>query len=169
MGDLVSNTTDIITDVIKREVGETGDAIVNDPSDGGGRTQFGISERSNPEAWKDGHVTEEEARAIYERKYVLGPGFDRVQNENLRAQLVDWGVNSGPSVAISKLQALLNVEVDGHLGPHTLAAIASCDPIGLNNHLMVERVKMIGRIVQKNPSQLKFLGGWLNRTCEFLI
>ena len=52
---------DIITDIMLRE---GWDMMTNDPLDKGGRTQFGISEKSNPLAWTDNHVTEAEARAI---------------------------------------------------------------------------------------------------------
>jgi lysozyme family protein len=156
---------DVIGDIIEREGGSK---VTNDPADGGGRTQYGISERSNPEAWADNKVTEEEARAIYVRKYVEGPHFDLVTDPLLRAQLIDFGVNSGPAVAIMKLQEILQVEVDGKLGPETLGALSQVHPDDINNLLAGSRVRMIGRIVQKNPSQLKFLSGWLNRATEFL-
>lgn len=143
--------------------------ITNDPSDRGGRTQWGISEKSNPQAWLDGKVTEPEARAIYEFKYVTGPGFDKIKDERLFRQLVDFGVPSGPGVAIMKLQALVGAKVDGVLGPKTLALVNAAEPVRLNNQLALERIKMIGRIVHKNPSQSKFLNGWLNRAIDFFI
>ena len=103
---------DIIDDVIRREGGEK---ATNDEHDGGGRTQFGIAERSNPQAWADGKVTEAEARAIYTAKYIVGPGFDRITDPRLQAQLVDFGVTSGPAVAIQKVQSLVGQEPDGIL------------------------------------------------------
>lgn len=160
---MTKTDSEIISEVIAREGAATKDA-----QDGGGRTQFGISERSNPAAWADGKVTEQEARETYERKYVKGPGFNRIPDDRLRAQLIDFGVNSGPAVAIQKLQEILQVEADGILGPQTLAAIAADRADELNNLLVGARVRMIGRIVSKNPSQLKFLSGWLNRATEFL-
>lgn len=143
--------------------------VTNDPADRGGRTQWGISEKHNPQAWLDGKVTEPEARAIYEQKYVVGPGFDKVADPRLRAQLVDFGVPSGPSMAIMKLQGLVGAKIDGVLGPKTLALVNAAEPVRLNNQLALERVKMIGRIVHKNPSQSKFLNGWLNRAIEFFL
>ena len=162
---------EIIDDILRREGGSK---KTNDPKDGGGRTQYGIAERSNPKAWADGKVTEEEARAIYEQKYIIAPGFNKIPHPKLQAQLVDFGVNSGPRVAIEKLQAIVGADVDGEIGPQTLAAVETFykdvdDPARLNNLLVVERVKMIGRIVVRNPSQVKFLSGWLNRAFEFLI
>lgn len=159
----------IIDAIIERE---GGDKVTNDPTDGGGRTAYGISETSNPEAWKDGKVSEEEARAIYTLKYVAAPGFNQVKDESLKAQLVDFGVNSGPYIAIRNLQDALGLKADGVIGPETLTALESLQGDALrllNNALVAARVKMFGRIVAKNPSQLKFLSGWLNRALEFLL
>lgn len=155
----------VISDIIEREGGSR---VTNDPQDRGGRTQYGIDERSNPEAWMDGKVTEEEARAIYTAKYVHGPGFDKIVDDRLRAQLVDFGVNSGPAVAIQKIQKLVEVIEDGILGPHTLAAVNARRGDDLSNRLVAERIRLIGRIVSKHPAQIKFLNGWLDRALQFL-
>ena len=153
----------IISDVILREGAPT-----NDPVDSGGRTAYGISEKSNPQAWADGKVTEEEAREIYLRKYVVGPGFDKISDPQLQTQLVDFGVTSGPQLAIMKLQECVGAEIDGILGPKTLNLIEGIYCPDVNNRLVAARVRMIGKIVVKNPTQLKFLNGWLNRALEFL-
>lgn len=153
---------DIITNEIKIEGAPT-----NDPTDKGGRTAFGISEKANPSAWLNGAPTEAEARAIYQAKYVDAPGFGAIKDPSLQAQLIDFGINSGAMIAIMKLQSILGVEVDGIMGPETLDVISSSQ-LNLNNLLVASRIRMIGKIVQKNPSQLKYLGGWLNRSLEFL-
>jgi len=155
---------DPITNVIAREGPPT-----NDPVDRGGRTAFGISERANPEAWKDGKVTEEEARGIYEAKYVKGPRFDQVSDPHLQAQLIDFGVTSGPLVAIQKLQDILGVKPDGVLGPITLTALAKAQVDTVNNALVAARLRMICRIVQKNPSQVRFLYGWCDRALQWMV
>lgn len=155
---------EIITDIIKREGEKT-----DDPADRGGRTEFGISEAANPEAWADNKVTEAEARAIYEAKYVLGPKFDKILDPGLRAQLVDYGVNSGPMIAIMKLQEIVHEVVDGVLGPDTLHALSNYPPEYVNNRLVIARVKMIGRIISKNPTQVKYINGWLDRATQFLV
>lgn len=154
---------DLIDQIILREGGSK---ETDDPSDKGGRTKFGISEKSNPEAWKDGEVTRDEARKIYHQKY-LKP-FEGLEREDFYEQIVDFGVTSGPRLAIQKLQEILNVNVDGVLGSDTLAKVQVSRETGINNNLAASRIKMIGRIVQKNPSQLKFLSGWLNRALEFI-
>lgn len=141
--------------------------ITNRPSDRGGRTQWGISEKSNPDLWADNVVTEEEARKRYEEKYVKAPGFDQITDSQLKAQLVDFGVTSGPQMAIQKLQECLRVEVDGQLGPKTLAAANAQDPKRLSNQLALARIKMIGRLVNRDPKQASNLNGWINRSAEF--
>lgn len=155
---------DIITDIL---VKEGGPKVTNDPLDAGGRTQYGISEASNPLAWLDGKVTEEEARAIYLQKYVIWPRFNLVP-PSLQTQLIDYGVNSGPLIATMKLQTILGMDADGVIGPKTLAALSLADPKWVNNELVKARVEMICRICQKNPSQLKYLLGWARRALSFL-
>lgn len=157
----MSKVDDLITAIIAKE---GGGVVTNHPHDAGGRTQFGISERSNPAAWVDGKVTEEEARAIYLQKYVKGPGFDQVIDPRLQAQLVDFGVTSGPHVAIHYLQEVVGAATDGRLGPATLSRIDAAT----NTKLVAARIKMICRIVAKTPTQLTFLVGWVSRALEFL-
>lgn len=154
----------VIEAVIKEEGG-----FSNDPADKGGRTQYGIAEKFHPEAWADGQVTQEEARNIYFKKYVEGPGFSGVKNTPLLHQLVDFGVNSGPFVATQHLQTALGVEVDGKIGPKTLEALEKADQTLVNNKIVASRVKLLCKICVKNPSQLKFLSGWVDRAFEFLI
>lgn len=156
-------TNDIIEAILKREGG-----YVNNPADHGGRTAYGIAERFNPDAWADGRVSIEEARAIYLKKYVLEPGFDRIVDESLKAHLVDFAVNSGPGFVIEKLQSVLGVGVDGKLGPASLAALALREAREVNNLMVGERVKMLARIVVRDRTQLTFHVGLVNRACEFL-
>lgn len=152
------------------ELREGGSAVTADPLDKGGRTQFGISETANPEAWSDGVVTEQEARAIYLQKYVVHPKFDTLPSI-LQPLCIDWGVISGPQLVIMRLQTLLNVTPDGALGAHTLAALP-ITPEGLirvQNLLVAARIRQVGKIVAKDPSQVKYVNGWLNRALEFLL
>jgi lysozyme family protein len=159
-------TDNINQDITREEKIEGG--LVNDPADPGGRTFMGISEKSNPDLWTNGPPSEPQVRARYLSRYVQGPGFDKVSDPTLQAQLIDFGVNSGPAIAIQKLQVILGVAVDGVLGPGSLQSLSRGNPRDINNRLVVARCKMIATLVQKNPSQLKFLGGWLDRALQFL-
>jgi len=154
-------------DIIQREINSEG-GYSNDPADKGGETQYGISKVSNPTAWTDGPPTEVQAREIYRQKYLQATKLDQIQDYGLRTQLVDWAVTSGPFVAISHLQDILGVHPDGLIGPQTLQALLTVHPEAVSNALVAARVKMIARVVQRDPSQLKYLLGWLSRAVEFL-
>jgi lysozyme family protein len=171
MGDVIlmtDKTTDIITDVIKREGGST---ATNDPTDAGGRTQYGISETAHPKAWEDGKVTEDEARAIYIQKYVIYPGFHTIPptHAHVMEQLVDFGVLSGQHTAVKHLQRVLGVKDDGVFGPKSLATLIQHNPQTINNKLVIARVLMLGRIVERKHDQAKYINGWLNRAVSFMV
>lgn len=164
---------DFIDEIIKREGGAV---ETNDPADAGGRTKFGISEKSNPEAWKNGPPTYEQARAIYIKKYVMP--FEGIEDVNLVHQCVDWGVTSGPDRVIRVLQQLVGASVDGVVGPQTLAAINTYNSgtlfgvkvpgfVLLNLALRDARQMMYASITKARPTNLKFLLGWLRRAQEF--
>lgn len=72
--------------------------------DQGGRTMWGISEKANPEAWRNGPPTLDEAIAIYKHKYWDGMGIDNVPAA-MRLNLFDAAVNEGPGKARELLNA----------------------------------------------------------------
>lgn len=153
---------------IQTVLANEGKGTTNVSGDAGGMTTDGLSEKFNPDAFKNGPPTDAQVRAIYEAKYVVGPHFDQIKDPGIQAQMVDWGVNSGPAVAVKFLQHIIGVPQDSILGPSTLQAMEAMNPTVVNNALVAERVKMIGRIVTMNPSQAKFCSGWLNRAVEFI-
>lgn len=155
---------DIIDEVIEREGPPT-----DDPDDPGGRTKFGISEHSHPDAWADGDVSSAEAHAIYRLEYIEKPRFDRVEPIALREQLIDFGVTSGPRRPILFLQHILGVDRDGVIGPGTLAALAARDPREVNNLLVGLREQFYRDVVRARPSSQKFLKGWIRRARKFLL
>lgn len=154
----------LISEIIQREsVKDT-----NNPKDSGGRTKYGISERWNPEAWAKGAPSLQDARAIYQDRYITKPGFPLLMfNDGLFSQVVDFGVLSGPKVAIMHLQKVLGVVQDGILGPSTIEAIKKVNPDVVNNRLVDDRVLMLDRVVQKHPQDLEFIFGWHTRALSF--
>jgi lysozyme family protein len=141
---------------------------VNDPSDAGGETKFGISKRAHPDI-NIKALTKDQARDILVQDYIIDPGFGDLTPGSLRDQLIDFGYHSGPSAAIRTLQAVLGVPVDGVLGPSTRAALQRWDPIRLNNALVKARVVKLAALVQAKPQNLKFIKGWLIRALDFLV
>jgi lysozyme family protein len=159
---------DVLDGVLERE-GE-GVPPYADPTDAGGRTRYGISERAHPEAWKSGPPTQEMARQIYAREYVAP--FDGLRDvhidERVRVALIDDAVLSGVKTSIRSLQRVLGVEVDGWIGPETITAAIQADGQWLLIRLVQARALRITRIVQNDPTQLKYLSGWITRSLGML-
>ena len=159
----------ILADVIRREGG-----YVHDPADRGGPTKYGITQRTL-RAWRERPVTaadvreltQDETRAIYRRRYVDDPGFAML-TEPLRTQVIDDGVLSGPRQAVRDLQrAIGGVRVDGTLGPKTRAALRHRGARLVHARLIQTRSVRLGRIIQRDPTQARFIAGWLTRTTAF--
>lgn len=166
--------SDLIDDIIASEGGDT---ETNDPSDSGGRTKYGISQRSNPEAWVDGDVTYAEARTIYEKVYILSEHFDLLP-EALKHQVVDFGVPSGPDTAARMLQQVLGVPIDGKIGPKTIKAVEEYPPgflfgvavpgsVLLNLAFQDARILFYATLAKKRPKDMRYLLGWIKRAQEF--
>lgn len=156
--------------IIDREGG-----FVNDLHDRGGATKYGITQATL--SWHLGRpatvddvksMSIDTARSIYERRYILNPGFDKVPTGVLHSNLVDFGVMSGPMLAIVHLQEILGVTADGVIGPETLGALSAASHTLVNKQLVIRRALMAARLCKKDPNQLRFLGGWLTRFFSFL-
>ena len=64
---------------------------------------------------------------------------------------------------------MAGADQDGVIGPQTLNAIRRMGAAKVNNLLMAERIKFMGKIVSSDHSQAAFINGWLNRALEFMI
>src|SRR5579862_6793179 len=164
---------DIINHIIDAEGG-----YINNPSDRGGATKFGITAATlNRYLDKPGYATADEvramsvdtARAIYAKFYIADPHFDRIANDALRLVAVDSGVLHGVGRATEWLQAAVGATVDGELGDETLAKIvAYAEPDLLARRVLGKRFAAYAGIVNNDKSQLEFLGGWINRAVSLL-
>lgn len=123
----------IIEDVLRVE-----GSYVNNPADRGGETNYGITvavARANGWTGPMRDLPRELARQIYRKRYIVEPRFDHVAriDAEIGAELIDTGVNMGPSRAAEFLQRWLNgfnsagryqdLFVDGRVGPVTLDAL----------------------------------------------
>jgi lysozyme family protein len=164
---------DIIDIILKYEGGFT-----NDPDDRGGPTNFGIT-ADDLGRWisKGGPASADEvrtmneatARAIYEKWYIADPGFNRITNDVLRLVVVDSGVLFGTPRAMEWLQKVLAVNPDGKFGDQTASALATyAAPAKLARRMLGQRFAAIADIVKNDATQVKFLGGWINRAVSLL-
>ena len=148
--------------------------FVNDPVDRGGATNKGVTIAT----WrmqgydKDGDgdidvddlklISDADAIEVMRRCFWKRWRADEIKNQNLANILVDWIWCSGtPSITIT--QAMLGLKADGIVGKNTLAALNRQDPQVFFNRLKARRKQFYERIVEKRPSQVRFLKGWLRR------
>lgn len=130
---------------------------VNDPSDPGGETKYGISKRSYPDV-DIKSLKLEDAKQIYLRDYWVKLDLHRF-HESLRFHLFDAAVNSGVRLAIQFLQRAVGVADDGVIGPITVAAVSRKDPNIIAVRLNAERLRFIAKL-----STFKQFGrGWSSR------
>lgn len=164
--------------------------FVNDPSDPGGATNFGVSLRfalaitgTDGSAFDfdfdhDGDVDKDDIKLmspsdaieVYWKFWWQKFHYDRLP-EVVAAKVFDLSVNMGAKQAHKLLQRAINdlqgnarVTVDGILGPQTFAAIDTIvDPYSLLNAFIVQGEKFYRNLVVARPALAKYRNGWLRR------
>lgn len=143
---------------------------VNDPTDHGGETKYGISKASYPN--RDiANLTLEDAKAIYYVDFWHQLRLDEITDYQIALEIFDTAVNCGVNTAVIIAQKALSflgtkTATDGIMGSRTIDALnawASRDPEALHKALNGYQFMHYERIVMNNPSQLKFARGWLKR------
>lgn len=160
---------------------------VNDPKDRGGPTNYGVTEAVARENGYEGDMRNFPkkcygamtvcAEKIYTDRYVRDPGFYPLLTIEpaVAQELIDTGVNMGPRWPSIWFQASLNVlcgsklTTDGKVGPATVKAYTTCAKaqgavnlcVKMLNSLDATQEKRYRSIVARNPSQNRFLKGWL--------
>ena len=156
--------------VIKNEGG-----YIFDQNDYGGATKYGISQKSYP-ALNIRELSLEDAIEIFHKDFWLKGKFEQIPDKNLAIKFFDFTVNFGQRTATIILQRALrsvgiNVQEDGLFGSVTLSATISCCTSECAENrakillaaLKSEAAGYYRLIAAKNPSQKKFLNGWINR------
>lgn len=134
--------------------------ISDDPTDSGGLTQYGISQKAYPDL-DIRSLTKAEAAAIYKKDYWDKCRCDELP-DHIRYSVFDFAVNGGVSRAIKTLQSCASVKKDGIIGANTLEA----SKIVSKERYALERMFFYCQLVRRNQSQAKFLGGWSLRTMD---
>lgn len=152
--------------VLKQEGG-----YVSNPSDHGGATNQGITQAVYS-AWLDSagladkgvrEIMPGEVSAIYRHEYWLRISGDFLP-EPLDLVCFDSSVNCGVEQASKWLQravGIIGADVDGHVGPKTLAAVSWSGPIrAIAENVLNQREAMCEEDAKLHPSQRIFLPGW---------
>ena len=137
---------------------------VNDPLDRGGETKSGVAKNAN----MDLNITTidwEGASRVYNKRYWLAGDCQHL-TPRLAVLHFDGCVNHGVGRAAKFLQRAAGAVADGDIGPATLAAVASKNELELCKAICDQRESFYRSIVASNPSQGRFLNGWLRRINE---
>jgi len=150
--------------------------FTDNPSDHGNATQFGITSGQwgryqhlgRPASVREIQaITMDQARAFYRAQFLSSP-FASVPFDEIKAQLLDIAVNSGPTEAIKLLQHALDVPVDGVMGDRTRQMLNAMPWKLTNAALVAQRVKFYLDLAHADANQGQFLKGWLARAVSFL-
>jgi len=146
----------------------------DDPADRGGATNKGITQSEYTDWLRRQHlplrsvrdILNVDAREIYWEDYWLEGRCDRMPWPLCLAHF-DACVNVGVGQAAKFLQRSLDVKDDGAIGPVTLTALRRAiekeSPCTLAERLVAQRAPFYRRLAENEVSQVRFLGGWLNR------
>lgn len=135
----------IANGIIDREGG-----LSDHPSDRGGLTKFGISQRAYPDL-NIPALTRAQAQALYIKDYIRAYKLHELSNVQNAEILADAFVNGFP---LKRLQRLLRVTPDGTIGPQTLQAMDAVSAKQLLDWRLDWYVQIVGH---------PFLAGWVNR------
>lgn len=146
----------------ERLVGHEG-GYVDSRADPGGRTKFGISQRSYPNEDIAG-LSLERAKAIYLRDFWTVAKCDAIP-EGIRFDVFDMAVNSGVTTSIRVLQRAVGATPDGVIGPVTLQALAAAEPARLAAKFNGARLAFMAEL----PTWPSFGRGWARRIASNLM
>lgn len=148
---------------------------VNDPADRGGATNYGVTlatlraykpEFSNMTAEDLKRLSPVVARAVYRDKYSLS--FEWLSDSIVYQFMVNAAVQHGVTGASKMLQRAVGVKDDGDIRSVTKRVVTQLPSTKLLALLVAERCRFYTHIVDKNPTQMKFLKGWVNRIAKDL-
>ncbi len=156
-----------------------GNKFTNIANDAGGPTLYGVSLRFlqsiHEDINHDGVVdvldikslTQDEAKDIYFHNF-WRIAYDSFQ-ERVAIKVFDVAVNAGSQRAHILLQRALNalgskITVDGMLGKQTISEIAKYTDNQILQQYCAAQKAFYQSLVTSNPSQQKFLNGWINRS-----
>lgn len=166
----------------------------NNPADNGGETWRGVARKFWP-YWKGWAIVDaikkkygKETAAInkhgkadasltkyvsefYKQNFWDENALDHISDQQLANTVYDFGVNSGTPRAAKTLQQAVNdtglvtLDVDGQIGPKTIAAINALNPATVHENYNRRREEFYKGLAK--GSQAQFLKSWLSRLSSY--
>lgn len=158
--------------------------LSNDKNDPGGITAYGISLRylksahidPNGDGKEDAsdiiHLTLTEADSIYYKEWYKRFHYDKIINEDILTDLLDFSINAGQCQASKIVKRAINdvtngnIKVDCSLDQKTIDMINLIEPVVLHAALNQEEEDFYRDLVKRHPPLKCFLKGWLKRAAE---
>lgn len=161
---MIENFDISLQNVLKSEGG-----YVLDKDDAGGETNFGVTKQAWSEYLKrpieDGEMkalTVDAIKPFYKKMY-----WDKLCCDSLPDgvdyAVFDFGVNAGTGRSAKFLQKAVGAVPDGVIGAGTLARVKSMKAVIVLKAFSDQKDAFYNSLVENNPTQSKFLKGWLNR------
>lgn len=139
---------------------------VDHPNDPGGATRWGVTERV---ARANGYIGDMQdfpqlaAQHIYRAEYWNSVRADELPMP-LRYAVFDAAVNSGPEQAVKWLQRAIGADVDGDIGPQTIALAHSMHPDYVMRKMLAQRLQFLTNL----KTWSSFGKGWARRIASLL-
>lgn len=166
--------------------------FVDDPSDPGGATNYGVSIRYlkqrgdlDGDGFLDGdldhdgdidhddikNMTQAEAEDLYRTGFWDKSKLGEIDEYIIAERVFDMVVNMGPRQAGKIVQRACNyfgkrLTVDGIMGPASFRAVNSCNAEKLLREIRFNHAKFYLDLIEKKPTLAKFRNGWLRRACS---
>jgi lysozyme family protein len=144
--------------------------FVNNSSDRGGPTNFGITQKVYDAYVGYASTVDEiqnmpigDAFAIYEANYWATIGGDYITEYAVAYTIFDQGVNRGVSSALKQVCTVLGIPVTGAINSQIISSVNAYDPQLFVEEYLTASENFYNAIVARDPSQEKFINGWMNR------
>jgi lysozyme family protein len=159
----MSTFKDAIDWILKHEGG-----LVDNPSDPGGLTNFGISKRwanSQGLCLDIANLTIDEAKSLYEEYFWNPYPFRDIQSQRIATKIFDLNVNMGNVQAFKLAQRACQgtCTVDGQIGPKSVAAINAIPEDTYLAALVSLQMDFYLALIAQKPKLAVFKNGWLKR------
>ena len=156
-----------------------------DENDPGGETVYGISKKNFPK-WKGWYIVDklkkenknikkllknnknilEYVYDFYKKEFWNKLKLDNIKDYNKQKVIMDTSVNLGVGRTSKLIQKVLNVKVDGIIGPITLKHLDEMNEELFVSKLKIKRIEYYTNLVIKNKKLKKYFYGWIRRTIQ---
>ena len=146
--------------------------------DRGGQTYAGIARNFWPK-WEGWGIIDDDdmdnpqltglVRDFYRKNFWDKIHGDEILNDEVSTTIFDFAVNAGVKIASKLAQIVVGATPDGMVGKVTVSEINTHDPNIFMSNYALAKLARYKQICRRNPSQKKFLYGWVTRLLKGVV